>query len=227
MFSEVWKCSPHDEHSRLELQILERGGAETVDHLGFLRYPVLYTDPDFVLLQWYVNDVEGHDKSQRPRPVAIPSMLWEYSAFFFLVNHQIVQSQQRLGFVESYRDYLLRRFGDPKSEPSVAADKAFRTFVETCKQRNLPLGVVIFPNWFPSSDFLLDRVIAQCEAQGIQCVDLRAAFAPYQQEERQLWANRLDPHPGPIANALVTNQLIEAFAPTWLNKTDVQISALR
>ena len=57
-----------------------KGGAETVDHLEFLRYPVLYTNPDFILLQWYVNDVEGHDMRQRPRPLRIPFWFGELLA---------------------------------------------------------------------------------------------------------------------------------------------------
>jgi len=44
-----------------------RCGAETVDELQTLRSQALRVKPDFVLLQWYINDVEGGDKSSRPR----------------------------------------------------------------------------------------------------------------------------------------------------------------
>lgn len=191
-------------------------GAETVDHLKFLQHPVLYTNADFLLLQWYVNDVEGDDKkSQRPRPLTIPYELRKYSALFFLANQQIVQLQSRLGFLESYGDYLLRRFDDPQSEPSLAAKMVFERFVEVCKERGLPLGLVIFPAG-SASDFLLDRVIALSEAHGTRYVDLRSTFAPYKQDPRKLWANRLDSHPGPMANSLVTDQLMDVFAKNWL-----------
>ena len=80
----------------------------------------------------------------------------------------------------------------------------------------------MLPNWSPTSDFLLDRVIAQCEAHGIGYVDVRTAFAPYKQEEQKLWVNRLDAHPGPLANSLVADQVMDTFAPQWLEKTEVQ-----
>lgn len=59
-----------------------RPGAETIDHLDFLNDPVLSTDPDFVLLQWYTNDVESRDKSERTRPLElIPSKLQRNGSF--------------------------------------------------------------------------------------------------------------------------------------------------
>lgn len=47
-----------------------RPGSETVDHVETLQDAVLPLQPDFVLLQWFVNDVEGHDKSGRPMPTS-------------------------------------------------------------------------------------------------------------------------------------------------------------
>ena len=41
-------------------------GANTPQHLDTIANVVLPLKPDFVILQWYVNDVEGHDSTGRP-----------------------------------------------------------------------------------------------------------------------------------------------------------------
>ena len=41
-------------------------GANTPQHLYTLRARVLPADPDFVLLQWFVNDIEGDSVEGRP-----------------------------------------------------------------------------------------------------------------------------------------------------------------
>ena len=83
--------------------------------------------PDFVLLQWYENDVEGLDKSRRPRPWRLlPSdtltgLLRGRSALYFLMERQWGMLQRSLGWVGSYQDYMTVRFADPDSRDSSAA----------------------------------------------------------------------------------------------------------
>ena len=80
-----------------------RPRAETVDHLDFLKDPVLNADPDSILLQWYTNDVEGHDKSEHPRPLGlIPIRLRRNSALFYLLHRHLTTIQKNLGWLSSY-----------------------------------------------------------------------------------------------------------------------------
>jgi len=65
-----------------------RPGAETVDELALLP-TVLSLAPDFVLPQWFVNDVEGHDKSRRPSGRRlVPSSI--SPGFFASTRHSII-----------------------------------------------------------------------------------------------------------------------------------------
>lgn len=200
-----------------------RAGAETVDHVKFLAHPVLPADPNFVLLQWFVNDVEGTDKSGRPRPrplLPVPALVAKLrptSALFYLLNGQWVALQAQLGWMGSYEVYMRERFGDPHSPSSVAAREALKQFLGACRQRRVSVGMVVFGDSYghPSLlDFLVDRVLALCAEEAITCVDARPSFAPYA-DSRQLWANRLDPHPGPLAHRLVADRLLEVFGETW------------
>jgi len=82
-----------------------RSGAETVDELALLE-KVLEIAPDYVQLQWYRNDVEGHDKSGRPKgwrllpSSLLTSFLHRHSALFFILNSQWNELQTLLGVRE-------------------------------------------------------------------------------------------------------------------------------
>lgn len=223
-FTNLLEKQLNDEEGKGRYEVLNFGrpGAETIDHLDFLNDPVLSTDPDFVLLQWYTNDVEGHDKSERPRPPLelIPSELRCNSALFYLLHSQLTALQENLGWVNSYDDYMLARFSDPDSTSSLAAKEALQKFIHTSKGYGLPVGIVIFgDSYFRDSqlDFLIERVLQLCEEEAIICLDLRSTFAPYK-EDPKLWANRLDPHPSPFANRLVADRLMETFGEMWLSR---------
>jgi len=87
--------SENSRRGRYEVLNFGIPGAETVHHLDILKDPVLSAEPDFILLQWFTNDVEGRDKSGRPRPlILIPIELREISALFYLLHDQWITIQQ-------------------------------------------------------------------------------------------------------------------------------------
>ena len=71
-----------------------RGGAETVDHISFLTEYVLDTRPDYILLQWFVNDVEGGNYKGRPEYMrlvpfgGLSRYLGSNSVLYYLLNSQ-------------------------------------------------------------------------------------------------------------------------------------------
>jgi hypothetical protein len=200
-----------------------RAGAESVDHVDTLTTAALVTEPDFVLLQWYVNDVEGRDKRARPRPwrlipsSAVLQRLRPASALYFLVNQQWIAVQQRIGLLQSYEDYMIERFGDADSPASRAAQDALERFVDITRRRGVPVGMVLFGAAYgaPSRlDFLVGRTLAFCRRERLTCVDLRPAFARHGDATR-LWASRLDAHPGVLAHRVVADELMRVFGSTW------------
>lgn len=198
-----------------------RRGAETVHHLQLLENPVLRLDPDFVLLQWYINDVEGEDKSRRPDPIVlIPNELRENSAFLSMFHDLSISLQEKLGLVETYEEYMIERFGDPLNSDSLDSVNALREFVYLCRQHGLSVGIVIFNQYHSQGntlDFLINRVLEVCGEEAITCIDLRDVFAPYK-GGRKLWANWGDMHPSPFAHGLVTDALMETFGEVWLSR---------
>jgi len=214
--------------STIEYEVLNfgRGGAETEDHLAILRDHVVSLKPDYVLLQWFANDFEGHNKQGRPkaRPLGgwgpYSRILHESSALYYLLNQQFSSLQYAAGHVGLYSDYMFQRFGDPNSPGSVQFQKFLTLFIETCRRHQIPMGIVLFPSIqkelglsYPYA-YLHDQVLNVCKREGISCIDLRDVFEPY--EPHALQVNQFDAHPSALANRLAANRILESFGVIWM-----------
>lgn len=199
-----------------------RPGTATEDQIEMLRDAVLDTDPDFVLLQWYRNDVEGPSLEGRPLPQRfLPSdylerVLHVHSALFYVVTLAWNQLRAAFNGEDAYADYMRERFADPESPDSLAAGARLDEFVSLAQARGVPVGIVTFPVLFAGDEFgyLRDRVMAFCEARALPCLDLEPAFAEHG-DRRALWVDRFDSHPGPEANAIAAEQIERRFGPLW------------
>jgi hypothetical protein len=196
-------------------------GAETRDELGVLANAVLPARPDFILLQWYSNDVQGpDDRRHAPSPrTFVPESLRANSAMFYLVHRLLNSLQECLGFLESTEKYRIARFSDPTSPSSLEATGEMLALIQVCKKFDIPLGLVLFSTSYhtPDSqqDFLLERTLKQCQEQKLRCLDTRPVFQGFRGDMR-LWANRFDQHPSTLANQLVEEKLMETFGDVWL-----------
>jgi hypothetical protein len=204
-----------------------RPGAESDEHLKILEEYVLELSPDFVLLQWYTNDVEVL-KSARAVPLRLipsdyaSSWLHQRSAFYYVLNRQWQLLQGSLGLMETHVGNMTRRFQDPMGEESIAAMKALQLLFDRLQEQSIPVAMVLFPIMIdvagdPSAyplGFLMDRVLELCVAENVPCLDLRNSFAG-SLSKSNLWANRLDHHPGAAAHAKAAEAIFDRFSPSW------------
>jgi hypothetical protein len=213
---------------RYEVLNFGKPGAETVDEIVILRDFVLPANPNFILLQWYINDFEGHDKKGRPESLpllssaTLHSLLYGSSVFYYLMDQEWNLLQDRLGLSGSYKEYMLRRFGDPESSESREAIKTLKDFIGLCQSQGTPMGLMLFPDIESdlgatyAFDSLHNQVLEVCAQEGITCIDLRSTFAPY--DYKKLWVNRFDSHPNSLANRLIAGRLMDVYEQTWLSK---------
>jgi len=211
---------------RFEVLSFGKGGHELVDHVETLRDLVLDIDPDFVLVQWYVNDFEERDKTQRPGPRALlpiarlHQLLLANSAFYNLLQRQWVALQEALGLVESYTAYMRRRFGRADSVGAREFASNLSEFVALAARRSVPVGMVLFPHVGPAlkHDYPFEPlhrlVLEACAAVRIECLDLYPALAAHP-DYRELMVTSLDPHPSELAHRLAAERILKAFAPAW------------
>jgi hypothetical protein len=201
-------------------------GANTPEHRTRVEWLLDKVHPDFILLQWYVNDVEDDDSSGRPRfrplmPVrGLHDWLSNRSALYTVANMQWAETQVHLGMTTSYIDYLAHRLGDPNSRDSVLDRDLLRDLVSKSQRAHVPIGIVLFPDTAGALDdrypfgYLHDRVHQVCAERGITCLDLRDKFA-HVKNKQTLWANRLDHHPGVEANRIAAEQILATFSGMW------------
>ena len=175
---------------------------------------VLPVSPDYVFLQWFVNDVEGHEKFKGPRHYRLfPSDFLEgylhtHSALYFIINSNWKRLQVAHGLKTSYRDYMEEPFGASNNVDSLAANIALKDFFRPLQIRGIPIGVVIFPRLVEVEGvvdnyhfgFLIHRVVETCRQQKVPCLDLRPILASVSPASK-LWGNRLDAHPERLARA--------------------------
>ena len=202
-------------------------GAATHKHVKTLRRIVLRAEPDFVLLQWYVNDFEYSKFELRRAPgslvrsAVLHARLYRSSALYCLLNHAWGSLQLWLGWAARYEDYMRVRFGDPEGFESRTPMAHLDTFVSLCQRAAVPVGIVLFPRPtkklapdYPLA-FLHERVLGLCEARGIPCLDLTPTYAPFAEKIDEIWLNRFDHHLGALGHRLAADRIVEFFGAQW------------
>jgi hypothetical protein len=218
---------------RYEVFNFGRPGWNTRQQVRVLRRLVLGTQPDFVLLQWYVNDVESRgDARGRPVPhrlipfAGVHRALLRGSALYALLVPQWARLEEALGLVEPHAAYMYRSFGDPDAPRSRDAMDQLREFVTSCRRHGAGVGIVLFPRVGPdladgtyAYGYLHERVLDVCRDEGVGCVDLRTPFAAHA-DYQKLWVTPLDAHPSALANRIAADLLMATFEAGWLGRDD-------
>lgn len=206
-----------------------RAGDNTTDQLRALNQTVLALRPDFVLLQWYINDVEQALPAQTavatsaapaPGPSVVnrfkQAMLNHVAGYFFVAD---VLHRVRAWRGQSYERELFARVGDPASPEWRQAETSLREIFRVCREHDVRVGVVLVPDLAPIRDeyrhaYLHQRVLDVCQQEGEKCVDLLPVFEPYLRDPERvddLWVNQFDTHMSAHANRLAADHLVAAF----------------
>jgi hypothetical protein len=201
-------------------------GHNTPELVTELRTTVSRFAPDFALVQWFVNDVEGSGR-ERPsyRPLlpspAVHNWLHESSALYTLLDTWWIRRQVAGLSSGSYAGYMRARYEDPQSEAVRVDRSALRELLGEARRRHMQVGMVLFPDsaydlgdGYPF-EFLHARVRDFCGENGLTCLDLRRDFAAVRMRQ-SLWANRFDTHPSALANSIAATRIIQTFEPQWL-----------
>jgi hypothetical protein len=201
-------------------------GDNTMEHAQLIANRLAAFKPDFILLQWFVNDVEFDSKS---RPVVTPLMssadghdwLLQHSAAYTLLNSWWTRRQVFGQSNASYAAFIKSRFQNPQSDAVRREREAMRAMLGAARGIGVPLGMVLFPDTgydlgpaYPF-EFLHQRVTEFCAEQRLTCLDLRPDFAEVK-DRRALWADELDPHPSATANSIAAMRILTTFEPAWL-----------
>lgn len=215
-----------------DIEVVNLGvpGYNLRDHIHLLSF-LLELKPDFVLYQWYVNDVEKHvDIGQFHTLTLLPDLKWhafamDHSVTYILLYRTWNQVRASLGLQKFYTEYLVAKMQDPAGKASVWAQQALHKLVATIRERGVAVGIVLFPQCRSNMNeyelaFLHERVLWECAKSDIPCLDLRQAFSAFAGRMEELRASSLDSHPSKTAHRIAAEQIVEAFGPIWLEAVE-------
>jgi len=200
-------------------------GQNVPDHIRFLHF-VGQLHPDFIVYQWFINDM---DFMSSPADMMPPRLLKSryvdeelnnHSALYFLMQKGWQQLCVKNGRVKSYDRHIVDLLGDESAPAARTADTRLSELIAGIKAIGKPGAMILFPHAaFPVSKypfaFMHERVARLCQQKNIPCLDLRQDYAPYDNQLSALWANKYDPHPGPLAQDIAAKSIIGRFGETW------------
>ena len=225
-FSDLVARMLEEKYPELHFEVINMGlsGMNLTEHNQFQKF-TLQLDPDYVLYQWYVNDMNTSREGGafRTPKFGIPrswhKVLIEHSVIYFLLQDLYREIRVASGKQQTYTDYMDDTLRDPQGRESLTAQKLLDKLTAGFKEKGVPFGMVLFPEFTVLKNnplgFLQERMLTFCNAKGLQCLDLTSAYLPYQDRMIDLWANRFDAHPGKLAHRIAAEQIFAAFSPTW------------
>jgi hypothetical protein len=200
-------------------------GDNLPEHLVVLGR-ALPTQPDFVLLQLYINDFEApgmHRPAPYPLlPASLNRRLERSSLLYDLLRNQWVELQQRLGWSESYADFMKRHLSDPNSPDAAFGYSQLRAFFVKARAAGTRVGGVLFPapdalgphgRSYPF-DYLHVGVQRVCTEEGVHCLDLLPLYSEFE-NARALWVSPFDAHPNARVSRLAAESIAAAFRSAW------------
>jgi lysophospholipase L1-like esterase len=200
------------------MAVLAYPGREIDGHLAELHRRGPELQPDLIIYQWFVNDMEL-DKSGRPsrelpwHKLFFHEPFQQYSYFWFFVDNRLGPLWPRRG--PSYRDYIQERFAGDGGAWARFADVFDRWAVEATRLSPRVL-VVLYP--FDAPQFghaaIHRRVEAQAARAGLASLDL-IATVPELAAAGGLAASPFDPHPGPEGHRLIAEAIHARIGELW------------
>ncbi|MGC6487619.1 MAG: SGNH/GDSL hydrolase family protein [Planctomycetota bacterium] len=202
-------------HADLHLLNVARCGIDTEEEFRRLeQHPV---EPDAVLLQYYVNDVEGAamrcgwaapDFQAYADVDGLAKWLVRGS---FLVNYAYWSYPHADG--ASYADMLTRAYADQEVMKRHFAELS--QFMQYSEQRGVPLVVLLFPSLTEphASRPTLARVRRLFESRGVTVLDATDWIVDIPMAERLV--NSFDAHPSPLVHDLTAAHVGRALQDLW------------
>lgn len=205
---------------RIEVAALAKGGREINGHLEQLQRRGAEIEPDAIIYQWYVNDIEL-DKSGRPgaylpwRDLFFHRPLAAGSAFWFFLDFSIAQLWPS---DRSYADYIETDYA-AESENWRRFERVFGEWAAEARRLTPRVLVALFPRVKPPDQIFFpeihERVQKLASSHGLEAIELIDAFAGLEGDYEQLHASRFDPHPNALAHARVADFLGDWLVEHW------------
>lgn len=193
---------------RLEVVNLGVGNYNTTMEVELFKERGLPLDPDMVILVFFVNDPEP---VPRNHPLLYPIKRYSYLSAVFFDLYQRVRTRFDTHF--NWYDYYSNLYL-PQS-PALAENKqALQDLIQLCKERNLPLLIVSYPELHQLKDYPLTMattyIQGMAENSGTPFLDLLPYFSEHEPES--LWVSTEDAHGNEVASEIAAQAIYHKVA---------------
>lgn len=202
-----------------------RPGDNMPEHLDVLAQ-ALAIQPDFVLLQLYINDWETA-AMERPRPRPLLPEDWNRalesrSIVYDLLRNQWDTLQEKIGVTDSYAKYMERNLRDRNSPNARQAYGQLADFFDRAHRAHVGVGAVLFPAPDALGPFgrdypfryLHEGTAQLCAKAHVPYLDLLPLYSKID-DPRTLWVSPFDAHPNARSNRLAADAIVAAFRSVW------------
>jgi len=202
-----------------------RPGDNMPEHLDVLTQ-ALAVQPDFVLLQLYINDWETA-AMERPRPRPLLPDAWSRalesrSIVYDLLRNQWDTLQEKVGITDSYPTYMARNLRDRQSPNAKLAYGQLAEFFARAHAARVGVGAVLFPAPDALGPFgrdypfryLHEGTAQLCAEAHVPFLDLLPVYSKIG-DPRTLWVSPFDAHPNAQSNRLAADAILAAFGSVW------------
>ena len=216
LYSQLLLDRLRQRNPRIEVAALAKGGREINGHLEQLQRHGTELEPDAIVYQWYVNDIEL-DKSGRPqarlpwRELFFHRPLAAGSAFWFFLDFSIAQLWPTN---RTYAEYIETDYA-PGSENWRHFETVFGEWASEARRLTPRVLVALFPRVKPPDQIFFpeihERVHRLAQSHGLEALELVDAFSGLEGDLSQLHASRFDPHPNAAAQHAASTHTTAPF----------------
>lgn len=204
----------------VDMAVLARPGREIDDHLQQLKKWGHELQPDVIIYQWYINDMEL-EKQYRPRTdrpwrhLFFHSILQEHSYLWFFLDFSLDTLLPSATL--SYESYIASHFKEGSAGWSLF-ERYFSDWARLAKELTPHVIVALYPHMSlkdgappvirPEIVDIHTRMLSLCRANNIACVDLSTSLTAFD-DSRAVRVTAFDNHPSAEVHRVMAEALSE------------------
>ena len=203
----------------VEVAVLAKPGREIDGHLAQLTKWGEEIDPDIIIYQWFVNDIEVGE-FERPqgagriwRRFFLHPQLMSVSYLWFFLDYSLDRILSVDGV--SYEKYVLEQFS-PESDRWKTFTDVFGNWAREARRHTPRIVIALYPALGSKNERILNEIYDQfallCDKHEIETIDLWEVLEPLADESGRLFASPYDSHPSAEAHSRIAEALAAEVA---------------
>ena len=214
----------------VDMAVLAGPGREIDEHLQQLKKWGHELQPDIIIYQWYINDIDPGKEYRRlmpsrlwRHPYFLHAMLAKYSYLWFFLDFSLDQLLPSATL--SYERYIANHFKEG-SEGWSLFERYFSDWALSAKELTPRVIVALYPHMSlkdgaspairPEIVDIHTRMLSLCRTNNVICMDLSTSLAKFG-DSRAIKATPFDNHPSAEVHRVIADALYEVFRAGTVN----------